>query len=841
MNQTSPLPLDALPYPTIRIDNCARIVEINHSLTSLVGYELQDLLGVKVEQIIPQLSLLLNIIEKKQEERLFDVTRNFSQVVTIINLDQKLLNLEVKFKSSHGIHILCFAESENHLLHDCVDNPEYQQAHVVLTFMLKPFWEWNIKTNTVFYSPIVMKLLGYKEEPYNGPASLLEKHLSEDVFKKIQQRLKSLIERKINIYDIEYPITRKDGQEIWVRDFAKVSHSEGGEPTHVFGTLEDITEHVHAIHELRKQNDYLALSERISHSGQWRIDFTTLDVYWSCGIYCIFGVNPTKYMPIITPDHKVMLSGAKNKHLICFDSALKASTAFHYKAAIVTHAGEKRKIEVIGDLEFDEDNQLIGFYGVIRNITQQEKTLGEFKLLALVNRTINVPTFFINEQDKVVYQYLATNIDGKSSGLFEYLNFSIEEYLTLKNQAKREGQVKSHNISFDLFDTVYDLSITYESKEGIYIWIIDNVTEQFKKDQQQAIGSRLALLGNTFGSVSHDINNVLGVALGSIEMLELKIAKGDSNVQDYVDRVKNAIDKGKSVTDRLLAFTRKITVKEEIFDPNKDIEDNKYLLMQMLPKAISLTLKLASDPCTIRFPQGEFINILLNIVLNAKDAINELESKRGDIEISTQCVDDYYLLHINDSGIGIPSDKTSKIFDPFYSSKTVNKGNGIGLANVYNTLHKHQAEIKVSGYGALGGAHFTLSFKTTEQAINQGASPQDSQSLYQQSILVLDDEASIAEFVAMVVEKKGGKVTYASTKDELVKKITGLKACDVFITDISMPELTGREAVTLVKEKFKGVKILSMSGYIGKSDENWGYPILRKPFNSKELCDFLLL
>ena len=214
------------------------------------------------------------------------------------------------------------------------------------------------------------------------------------------------------------------------------------------------------------------------------------------------------------------------------------------------------------------------------------------------------------------------------------------------------GQIKQNNISFDKYNSVFDLSVTYEAEEGIYIWIVENITEKFRKEQQQIISNRLALLGNTFGNVSHDINNVLGVALGAIEMLEIKFSKGE-DVSDYIERVKNAIDKGKDVTERLLAFTRKPTIKVVSFDPIQEIYDNQYLFRQLLLSTIKVNFHFEPVHCLINFPQGEFINILLNLVLNAQDAIQE-KGLSGQIVISANIINANRLeIHVKDSGIGI--------------------------------------------------------------------------------------------------------------------------------------------------------------------------------------------
>ena len=461
----------------------------------------------------------------------------------------------------------------------------------------------------------------------------------------------------------------------------------------------------------------------------------------------------------------------------------------------------------------------------------------------MVNFTIKVPIFFIDDNDNVVYQDISPHHDGVSAVLFNYINFSITEYMEFKKLAKVQGQIKENNVSFDKYTTVFDLSVTYEAEEGIYIWIVENVTDKFRKEQQQVISNRLALLGNTFGNVSHDINNVLGVALGAIEMLEIKFSRGEQDISSYIDRVKNAIDKGKDVTERLLAFTRKPTVKVVSFDPIQDIFDNQYLFKQLLLSTIKITFNFQPMHCLITFPQGEFINILLNLVLNAQDAIQE-KGLSGQIEISANLLDNNRLeIHVKDSGIGIEKENLTKIFDPFYSSKSVNKGNGIGLANVYSTMYKHNGLIQVEGSSDLGGAHFTLVFKCKVLREKYLARESKLTSLRYQNtnILVLDDEVSIAEFVALFLDSKGAKVAVANNKKELIEQINSGINFEIFITDMILPDLSGKEAVNLVLEKFPDINVFSISGYIAIEDRSWDYPVLRKPFNSKELAEFLAI
>lgn len=601
-------------------------------------------------------------------------------------------------------------------------------------------------------------------------------------------------------------------------------------------------EQTQLLKNLKQQNSYLLLAEKLSHSGHWRVDLIDQSVYWSSEVYNIHGVTPANYQPTVESAINFYLAEERDEVTAHLTQAIENKEGFYFKSIIVNQQGQKVKVESLGEVELNNEGIVVGIFGVFKDITQSEDMLEKLKLLAMVNHTIKVPLFFIDEKDNVVYQDLSPQSDNESSALFDYVNFSMTEYLAFKDQAKEQGQIKKTNISFDNYISVFDLMVTYESDKGIYIWVIEEITEKYHTDQQQIISNRLTLLGNTFGNVSHDINNVLGVALGATEMLELKFSQGERDISAYIERVKNAIDKGKSVTERLLAFTRKPTIKVVQFDPIQHIEDNQYIFKQLLLSSIELTLDIQAAHCEINFPQGEFINILLNLVLNSQDAIRE-NGLTGKIHISANINADNKLeVHVQDSGIGIEQENIAKIFDPFYSSKSVNKGNGIGLANVYSTIYKHNGQIQVAGYGEFGGAHFTLLFQclTAEKNANKIVQKSVKLNIQGKRILILDDEISIAEFIALYLESKGGITQYVNNKTSLIETIADEKHFDIFITDMILPDITGGEAVKLMKEKFPNINIYSISGYITEEDREWDYPVLRKPFNSKELSDFLI-
>jgi len=715
-------------------------------------------------------------------------------------------------------------------------------AHKVLTGIDEAYWQWDLVKDRIFYSAQLMKLLGYNEEGRVGSSSLWEKQLDKHVLEEVREKLALHLKGEIDRLDITLPLVNNQGNEIWLHALGKVVERCDNKASMMFGTVKDVTDTKKMIAQLKKQNDWLMLAERISNSGHWRFDIKTKQLDWSAEIFRLHGLTNKATLPTIDDAIDFVKPKDRPQFRSDFHKAINHQQPFYLKTTLALNSGKKVKVEIIAEIEWNNQGEAQAIFGVYKDISRSEEIFEKLKLLAMVNFTIKVPIFFIDDNDNVVYQDISPHCDGASAVLFNYINFSITEYMDFKKQAKERGQIKQNNISFDKYNSVFDLSVTYEAEEGIYIWIVENVTEKFRKEQQQIISNRLALLGNTFGNVSHDINNVLGVALGAIEMLEIKFSRGE-DISDYIERVKNAIDKGKDVTERLLAFTRKPTIKVVSFDPIQDIYDNQYLFKQLLLSTIKVNFSFQPMHCLINFPQGEFINILLNLVLNAQDAIQE-KGLSGQIEISANIIDDNRLeIHVKDSGIGIAKENLTKIFDPFYSSKSVNKGNGIGLANVYSTMYKHNGLIQVEGSCELGGAHFTLVFKckqlTEKYQVNEAETGK--LSYENTNILVLDDEVSIAEFVALFLESKGANVVVANNKDELIAKLDTGIVFDIFITDMILPDLSGKEAVNMVTAKLPNIKVFSISGYIAIEDRSWDYPVLRKPFNSKELADFLAI
>lgn len=828
MSYFKALTLDDVKFPALYLDNEGRIIDCNAFVEKLSGYVKRELIGEHIELLIPE--HLHKISFQRSQPSLAEA---FTMVIK--HRSGQFLTCTLSFSEVDNGYIVFIFNYQNY------EQEPSQWTQKVISSIDEAFWEWNTAEDSMYYSSHFMFMLGYDKKAFTGSILFLKKFIHTSNFKEIYYQVKQHLMGDLPCINLSFPIKTKYGVTRWLKIVGKTFEYENDKPIKIFGSIKNITEHHQLVDQLKEQNNYLLLAESLNRSGHWRYDVIEKNLYWSSEIYHMHGVKVDSMD--LSVDFAMSFFSVKEqikvKNLI--KKAIIKKRCFQHKSLITQKLGKQVKIECLAQIELDNNSNVIGVFGVLKDITETEELIEKLKLLAMVNHTIKVPIFFINENDDVVYQDLSPQAENESNVLFNYINFNFTDYLDFKLKAKEKGQIKQRNISFDKFNSVFNLSVTYEYDEGIYIWIVENVTDNFRKEQQQLISSRLALLGNTFGNVSHDINNVLGVALGAIEMLELKFLQGQQDISSYIDRVKNAIDKGKSVTERLLAFTKQPTVNVTNFDPIEEIKKNEYLFKQLLLSTIDFKLNLNNIICEINFPQGEFINILLNLVLNSQDAIRE-KGFIGIIEISANINELQHLeIHVKDSGIGIVKENLTKVFDPFYSSKLANKGNGIGLASVYSTIYKHNGSIQVSGDSDLGGAEFTLIFKINacSEKRSYKSERQSELNMIGKRVLILDDEVSIAEFVAMYLESKGMVTQYVVTKAQLVEVLENNAHIDIFITDMILPDISGREAVEFVKTKFPNVVIYSMSGYITEDDRYWAYPVLKKPFNSNELVGFL--
>jgi len=364
---------------------------------------------------------------------------------------------------------------------------------------------------------------------------------------------------------------------------------------------------------------------------------------------------------------------------------------------------------------------------------------------------------------------------------------------------------------------------------------------------------KMEAIGRLAGGVAHDFNNLLTVILGNVEILlhkSQKPGKGADSVPwtEGLEQIRRAGERAASLTRQLLTFSRGQLNRPTVFDPNAAIEDAMPLLRSLIGDQIVIDLSLKSGVPSIRADVSQFGQVLLNLVLNARDAMPD----GGKLRIATEKVDrvldslrrpseepvgTHVLLTVKDTGVGMDAETVRCIFEPFFTTKPVGKGTGLGLATVYGIVRNAGGHILVES--ALGGGS---TFQVYWPAMSEPDEPPetvDSDPPNRKTILVCDDDKPVRDIACRVLRKAGYEVLEApdgSAAADLAARHSG--NIHLLLTDLVMPQMDGRELARLLRARDPELQVLFMSGFApaGINDQNTeDGKFIEKPFDAKKI------
>jgi PAS domain S-box-containing protein len=380
--------------------------------------------------------------------------------------------------------------------------------------------------------------------------------------------------------------------------------------------------------------------------------------------------------------------------------------------------------------------------------------------------------------------------------------------------------------------------------------------EELQKQFTQV--QKLEAVGRLTGGIAHDFNNMLTIVSGNIDMIAGRF-EADSDVGDYVQSAKRAIMRGSELTQRLLAFSRSQTLNPKTIDLNALIPEATMMIIRAIGEQVEIIFNLSESLWLTRLDVGQFENALINLAINARDAMPQ----GGYIKIRTEnrvlregdrihqgniIPGEYVMVEITDTGWGIPENQRSQIFDPFFTTKGVGKGSGLGLSMVYGFVKQSSGHIEVESQVHVGTA-FRLYFPRVVQqhadSIRDPAAfePQAEHDLNGvETILIVEDESEILQLNKKILEKYGYTLYCAADGREALAIAESLDHIDLLVTDIVMPgNLNGYDLANQMKKQFAHLKTLFISGYapaqILEAEDAAHINLLSKPYVSQQLVE----
>jgi len=379
-----------------------------------------------------------------------------------------------------------------------------------------------------------------------------------------------------------------------------------------------------------------------------------------------------------------------------------------------------------------------------------------------------------------------------------------------------------------------------------------DVTKRRQTEAQLRQAQKMEAVGTLAGGIAHDFNNILNVIIGYGGMVADTLKAGNPAKEDMTE-VLIAADRAVDLTRRLLVFSRKDVVKMMSVDINEIILGLKKMLARIIRESIEFNLELADMPLTVLADPGQIEQVLINLAVNSKDAIQE----GGRLTISTGIkeVDDdyvaaygygkpgqYALITVTDTGQGMDAETQKKIFEPFFTTKEIGKGTGLGLAISYEIIKQHGGYTNVysePGKGTVFNIYLPLSEEAASLDKENGAAAPVMRG--NEIVLVAEDEASLRKLTKIVLESFGYSVILAvDGEDAIVKFMQNRERISIVMLDMIMPKKNGKQVGEAIRKVSPGVKILFTSGYAidmikGKELAGAGFEFILKPFMPKDL------
>jgi two-component system, NtrC family, sensor kinase len=389
------------------------------------------------------------------------------------------------------------------------------------------------------------------------------------------------------------------------------------------------------------------------------------------------------------------------------------------------------------------------------------------------------------------------------------------------------------------------LSLALRRTQRLYL----ESAKRLEAEEALKHGQRLEALGQLTGGVAHDFNNLLTVIRASADLLR-RPHLPEERRQRYIDAISDTVSRAAKLTAQLLAFARRQTLKPEVFDVGTCVQTLSEMIGTLTGSPIEIVTRVPDQPCFINADAGQFETALINMAVNARDAMGG----EGRLTIAVRAVADlpgpaphpesphgYVAVSVDDTGIGIPQERFGRIFEPFFTTKEVGQGTGLGLSQVFGFAKQSGGEVMVASEVGKGSS-FTLylprvlSGELPQKMAADDAPPVDGHGM---SVLVVEDNIEVGAFATDALTELGYVPTLVgSAMDALAELNRNPGRYDVVFSDVVMPGMTGIDLAKEIHRRHVDLPVVLTSGYSQMLSQNgsYGFELLQKPYSIEQLA-----
>lgn len=381
--------------------------------------------------------------------------------------------------------------------------------------------------------------------------------------------------------------------------------------------------------------------------------------------------------------------------------------------------------------------------------------------------------------------------------------------------------------------------------------MVADVTQRKMLEQQLLQSQKMEAVGTLAGGIAHDFNNLLTTIIGNISLTRMRLGSSHAAEPGLRD-AETAADRAAELTQQLLNFSRKKTASIEPANLTQRLEESVELFRHGLSSEISLQTDFAPDLWPADVDQGQIGQIVMNLLVNARDAVGESGAIRctaRNTEIDAQFCEsrgwaepgDWLEISVSDDGPGVPAHIQSRIFEPFYTTKPVGKGTGLGLSVVYGIVNTHRGGLEVSSEPGKG-ACFSLYLRRSDQAAPPLAAQEDDHRFGRGSstILLADDQEAVRRLTARILRDQGYAVVETSDGSQALSEFErGGSGFDLLLLDDAMPGRTGRQVLQELRNRGVQTPIIITSGHAAEDESTRLGRFLSKPYTPRKLLELV--
>jgi len=699
-------------------------------------------------------------------------------------------------------------------------------------------WDWRVQTGEVFVNQRAAEILGYSLDEIQPSTDFWRTLVHPEDIQRAAEVARAHLNGSADYLENEQRIKAKFGQWRWVLARGQVvERDDQGRPLHVAGTFLDISD--------RKSAEKAIMESETRYRGLFENMKDGVAIYLAenDGEDFVF-VDFNKAAEAITSSPREDVIGTRlserfpaAKELGVFDALQKAwRTGESSHISVGKYRDRRIEIWVKNFIYKLPSGEIVAVFSDeterMRREEEQKRlaTAVEQAAEAIVVTDTDGNIQYVNPAFERITEYSREDVIGRNPRILKSGEHPHRFYKNLWETIRRgevwTGRFINKKKDGSLYHEEATITPVLDSKGQIinYVAVKRDITEHLELSRQLLQAQKMEAVGTLAGGIAHDFNNLLQAVLGYSELILMEEAL-DGRLKDDIRKINLAAENGADLVQRLLTFSRKTEIKMRPLNLNRQVDQVRKLLSRTIPKMIELQVMVSSDLGAINADPTQVEQILMNLAVNAKDAMPE----GGRLIIRTENVSldeqycrthfgakpgDYVLLAVSDSGHGMNEETLEHIFDPFYTTKDVGRGTGLGLAMVYGIVKQHGGHITCSSETGVGTT-FKIYFPALSHYTGSpGPSPDAIPPRGAETILLVDDEEFARDLGRRFLALAGYTVlTAAGGKEALELYKKERSRISLVVLDLIMPDMGGIQCLERLLMIDPKVRVLIASGY----------------------------